>query len=307
LNVIDSHLHAFRNERIGVISQGGEKLAGFSGVLEEVRAILAGGRIGGVLALASVAVELSRRAEKMGWPEDLSPARRGELEEELESKLLQVLMRENEWICSATSDDDCIEPVIFATPTLEGEAVVADVLNKVERYRLKAIKIHPALDLVFPTHPGYRAIFELAQQKGLTIISHGGGSEGAPYASETDYCAPEGFTSVLRDFPELRLVVSHLGYPYLTPLIEMAASYPNLYTDLSFILGIEELEQTTLREAIRGFGVDRVLFGSDFPYFNPETSLDRLEALGLSADEVEKITSRNAVRLFGLACGDKRA
>jgi len=166
---------------------------------------------------------------------------------------------------------------------------------------VKAIKIHPALDLVFPTHPGYGPIFELAQQQGLTVISHGGGSEGAPYAAETDYCEPQGFTSVLRDFPGLQLVVSHLGYPYLGPLVEMAAEYPNLHTDLSFVLGIEELEQTTLREAIRGFGVDRVLFGTDFPYFDPETMLDRLQALALTADELEKITSRNALRVFGLS------
>ena len=41
--------------------------------------------------------------------------------------------------------------------------------------------------------------------------------------------------------------------------------------------------------------------GTDFPYFDPETCVDRLQALGLSVEEMEKISWKNPLRLFGLA------
>jgi predicted TIM-barrel fold metal-dependent hydrolase len=301
LKIIDSHLHVFREERVGVLAQGGEKSAGFSGTLEEVQSILDRERIGGVMAIAMVATELARRLEMMGWPPDLSSAERAERERELERKLLAAALRESQWICSATLEDQRVEPVVFAAPTLAGDAVAADIEDKIERYGVKAIKIHPALDFVLPTHPGYRLIFEIAQDRELVVISHGGDSEGGPYQADIDYCAPKNFAGVLDDFPKLRLVVAHVGYPYLQDFADTASTHPNLYTDLSFVLSREGVEMEPLLRAIRAVGFDRVLFGTDFPYFDPETCLDRLEALDLSADEMERITWRNPARLFGLS------
>jgi hypothetical protein len=301
LKIVDSHLHVFRDERIGVLAQGGEKSVGFAGTLEEVRAILDRGRIQGVMAIAMVATELARRLEMLGWPRDLSSVERAGREEELERKLLAAVLRESEWICSATRGDERVEPVVFAAPTLTGDAVAADIEDKVEHYGVKAIKIHPALDFVLPTYPGYRPIFEIAQDRELIVISHGGDSEGGPYESEIDHCAPKNFASVLREFPRLRLVLAHVGYPYLEDFVEMASAHSNLYTDLSFVLSREGVEMEALLRAIRSIGVDRVLFGTDFPYFDPETCVDRLEALGLSVEEMETISWKNPLRLFGLS------
>ena len=300
MKIIDSHLHLFRNEEIGVLAQGGEKSVGLSGTLEELQAILDRGRIHSALAIATVATELGRRLEMMGWPRDLSSAARAERERELEQKLLSNALAESEWICSATREDERLEPVMFAAPTLAGDAVAVDIEDKVERFGVKAIKIHPALDFVLPTHPGYGPIFEIAQDRGLIVISHGGDSEGGPYETEIDYCAPRNFAKVLDDFPRLRLVVAHVGYPYLDDFVEVASTHSNLYTDLSFVLSREGVEMEPLLHALRGVGFDRVLFGTDFPYFDPEACVDRLETLGLSADEMERITWKNPVRLFGL-------
>jgi len=300
LKIIDSHLHVFRDERIGILAQGGEKSVGFGGTLEEVRSILDGGRIGGVMAISTVATELGRRLERMSWPPDLSSGQRAEREEELERQLLAGALRESEWVCSATSTDERVEPVVFAAPTLASDAVAADIEDKVDRYGVKAIKIHPALDFVLPTHPGYRPIFEIAQDRGLIVISHGGDSEGGPYQTDVDYCAPKNFASVLEEFPKLELVVAHVGYPYLQDFVEVASAHPNLHTDLSFVLSREGVEMEPLLRAIRAVGIDRVMFGTDFPYFDPQTCVDRLEALGLSDDEMERITRENPVRLFGL-------
>jgi len=63
----------------------------------------------------------------------------------------------------------------------------------------------------------------------------------------------------------------------------------------SFALGAEGW-----RDIIRYFGVDRVMFGSDFPMWDPGKEAALLRSAGLNEDEMEKIFSKNAQKYLGL-------
>ena len=54
------------------------------------------------------------------------------------------------------------------------------------------------------------------------------------------------------------------------------------------------------REAIRFFGADRVLFGTDFPMWDPGKELIHIRNLGLTEDELEKVLHKNAEEVLGL-------
>lgn len=294
--IIDSHFHIYKNEQAGILAQGGQSHMGFSGILEEAKTILDGGRIDKMIALAVIPIEPMRQAAIGKWPADISPSERDELGRELEIKLMDRLSRYNDWLCSAAREDSRIEPAIAADPTIGESEMAAEILDKLERYQIRAVKIHPEVNGVFPTHQGYQPVFELAQQKDLVVISHGGLS-----ASEKNYCAPENFIEVLENFPKLKLVVAHLAFPQVQVLIEMASRYPNLYTDMSFILSNSLLTEEELCKAIRDYGTERMLFGSDAPWADPEKDADQLTKLKLSDSELEMVTWKNATSLFGLA------
>lgn len=294
--IIDSHFHIYKNEQAGILAQGGQSHMGFSGILEEAKTILDGGRIDKMIALAVIPIEPMRQAAIGKWPADISPSERDELGRELEIKLMDRLSRYNDWLCSAAREDSRIEPAIAADPTIGESEMAAEILDKLERYQIRAVKIHPEVNGVFPTHQGYQPVFELAQQKDLVVISHGGLS-----ASEKNYCAPENFIEVLGNFPKLKLVVAHLAFPQVQVLIEMASRYPNLYTDMSFILSNSLLTEEELCKAIRDYGTERMLFGSDAPWADPEKDADQLTKLKLSDSELEMVTWKNATSLFGLA------
>jgi predicted TIM-barrel fold metal-dependent hydrolase len=293
--IIDSHFHIYKNEQAGLLAQGGQSHMGFSGTLEEARKILDGGQIDKIIALAVIPIEPMRQAAIKKWPHDISPSDRDKLSRELEITLRDRLSRYNDWICSAARDDKRIEPAIAADPTIDKNEMAAEILDKLERYQIRAIKIHPEVNSVFPTHQGYQPVFELAQQKGLAVISHGGLS-----ASEKNYCAPENFHKVLENFPKLKLVIAHLAFPQVKTLIEMASRYQNLYTDISFIMSNSLLNEEELCQAIRDFGTERVLFGSDMPWADPEKDSDRLGKLKLNDNELEMLTWKNATSLFEL-------
>lgn len=284
---VDAHLHLFRDEREGLLAQGGERRAGFAGVPDELAVILDRGRIARALVVTAAPVELWRRALRDRYGD--------ELEEQVAVRLSHL----NEWVCETARADGRLLPAIGAEATIDATRLRAEIHDKVSRHGVRVIKIHPALNFTFPTHPGYEPVFAAAREAGLVVVSHGGASSG-PYESEVDYCAPAEFAPVLAAFPEVRVVVAHLAHPYVDDLVELAADHPNLYTDLSLVVGAGHLAGEGLRSAVRAFGFERVLFGSDFPYFDPEESLDRLAAAGLTDAELEAITAANAAIVLGL-------
>jgi len=285
----DAHTHVFASEDEGLLAQGGARRAGFAGVLDELRGVLDGGRIGGALLASALPVELWRRLLGPRWPA-----------EEVEERLQHRAFRQNLVLCDGATTDPRLHVAAGASATLPADATIAHLRELVGRFGVRALKIHPALDFVSPAHPGYRPIYELALALDLVVLSHGGSSEGSPYEDAVQYCAPEQFEPVLRDFPGLRLVVAHLAHPFEDGLLELGRSFPNLRTDLSFVLGAGLLEPGGLARTVEAFGVERVLFGSDFPYFDPTASLDALGSCGLDDDAVEAIAWGNAAELLSL-------
>ncbi len=68
------------------------------------------------------------------------------------------------------------------------------------------------------------------------------------------------------------------------------------------VAGSEQLRVPLGEEVrlIRTLGVERVLFGSDFPWYDPERDIAFLSELPLSEGERCAILGENAARLFGL-------
>lgn len=294
---VDAHVHLYRTEQQGVQSMGGSRLAGLAGVVEELNQILDRGRISRAAITTALPVELWRRALHSRLPNVASERERVRLEEEVEETLIGRVARLNQWVCELASADTRVEAVPGADATLAATAT-NDLKDMIDRHRVKAIKIHPALNYVMPGDPRFKPIFEISQDAGIVVITHGGGSSQL-YPSEIDYCAPGNFRPVLESFPQLRLVVAHFGHPYVDDMISMAEKFPNLWTDLSFVLGASLVDGDKLGDAIRSFGVERVLFGSDFPFFDPEGSLDALSNAGLSEGEFEMVTRGNFENLMG--------
>ena len=300
MGAVDAHVHVFPSAREGLAAQGGAALVGYDGLGQELADVLARGRVSRALAVLALPVELSRQARRSRLSAAAPGEERRRLEAELEEKVIEKALAQNAWICEVAAAPGTIEPVPGADPTIPTERMLADLDDKERRFHIRAIKIHPALNFVLPDHPGYKPIYEFAQQRNLVVVSHGGASLAPSYRSETSYCAPGNFAPVLEAFGRLRLVVAHLAYPYTSELAELSQAYPNLYTDLSFVVGTGALGGTELRDVVRGFGVERVLFGSDFPFSDPERSLDYLSEAGLSSSELEMITRGNAEELFHL-------
>lgn len=56
----------------------------------------------------------------------------------------------------------------------------------------------------------------------------------------------------------------------------------------------------TARRMIEAYGADRVLFGTDYPMWDPAEELERLRKIGLCEEDLQKILYQNAAKLLGL-------
>ena len=87
-------------------------------------------------------------------------------------------------------------------------------------------------------------------------------------------------------------------------MIDLCSRYPNLYTDISGQLtNLDEpggRQSGELVEFIRKIGVERVMWGTNFPMNDPVLYSQRTEKLPLALEEKELLGSRNAKRIIGI-------
>lgn len=158
---------------------------------------------------------------------------------------------------------------------------------------LHGVKLHP--DIQGFKLDDYRClkIYELCEGR-LPILFHTGDKR-------YDMSNPNRMIPVLDIYKNLIAVGAHFGgYSVWGDAERLLPPYPNFFVDCSssfFSMSDEEI----LR-AISAFGTERVLFGTDYPMWNPGKEVERLLSLGLSDEDYEKIFHTNAERIFGIRC-----
>ncbi|MDP4109220.1 MAG: amidohydrolase family protein, partial [Bacillota bacterium] len=111
-----------------------------------------------------------------------------------------------------------------------------------------------------------------------------------------DSSSPKRLRKVLDLFPGLTVIAAHLGgYRKWDDSIKYLLG-KNVYFDTSSSLFM--LDKLKATEIIRGHGVKKVLFGSDYPMWSHEEELRRFLNLGLTPEENELILWKNASSLL---------
>ncbi len=103
---------------------------------------------------------------------------------------------------------------------------------------------------------------------------------------------------VALDFPELKIVGGHVGYPWTVEMIALATKYPNVYIDTSAYKA--KRYPPELVAYMKRNGRRKVLFGSNFPMLTPQMALEGFDALGLDEEAQRMFLYDNAQRVFGI-------
>jgi len=103
---------------------------------------------------------------------------------------------------------------------------------------------------------------------------------------------------VALDFPELKIVGGHIGYPWTQEAIAVATKHENVFID-RWAYTVKRYP-SALVDFMRGHGKRKVLFGTNYPMITPEQALNGLQDLELSEEAEALFLGGNAASVFNL-------
>lgn len=153
---------------------------------------------------------------------------------------------------------------------------------------LRGVKIHPDFQRFNVDDPGAFRIFKAVEGR-LPVLVHTGDFR-------YGYSKAERVAAALDRFPRLTLICAHFGGWSEWDRAARILAGRRMYVDTSSSLYAVSPERAG--ELVSLFGADRVLFGSDYPMWDPGEELERIGRLGLTPDEYAKVTRLNAEKLL---------
>jgi hypothetical protein len=164
-------------------------------------------------------------------------------------------------------------------------------LDRLERAGIQGIKIHADFQGFRLDAPALKPILE-AMRGRFTAMFH----VGDKLPPEKNPSCPAKLMAIHRDFPGLAIIAAHLGgYLHWSEALEHLAG-SELYIDTSSSLPY--IPDGLLKAILDRHPPERVLFGSDYPLFDPGEEIESLRLrLGLSSAGVERLLT-NAGTLF---------
>ena len=168
---------------------------------------------------------------------------------------------------------------------------IHDTLETILGNDLRGIKMHPDFQQCEADSPFMHELCQQLQGQ-LPILMHAGDPR-------YDYSHPKRIRNLALAFPDTQIIAAHFGgWSQWPEAIESLSGLPNIFVDTSSSLPFMQTEE--ILRLIDAFGIDRILFGSDYPMWQPADEVRLIEALNLSAAEKHAIFWDNSARLLGL-------
>jgi len=158
-----------------------------------------------------------------------------------------------------------------------GREAIDEVVRFREKLALTGLKLHPMVECFRPDHPFFDKFFEQVSELGVPLLIHTGDG----------FSSPGLVLKVAKKHPNLTIILGHLKEGCLSALKESK----NIYVETSGTL-------PEFVEISMDIDEDRVLFGSDVPYYRYPVQIAIVEAANISNKAKRKVYYENFQRLF---------
>ena len=183
----------------------------------------------------------------------------------------------------------------------------------VKDYRLSGMKLVPCMQHFFLNDRRLFPVYEQAEAYGIPLLVHTGGD---PVPGTEIFGHPRDVDEIAEAFPNLTIILAHMGIPFFEETKEILKKHRNVYTDLAFTVSFEDVYafsgrhgidapfltrdfwRDTVSSLINDFGYERVLYGSDFPFIKPKVALEEFLELDLTDQGKEMIIFKNAKEIL---------
>lgn len=185
---------------------------------------------------------------------------------------------------------------------------IEQTLDDILRLKLRGVKLGPIYQNIHPTDPRMLEVYQFCQSNQLPILIH----QGTTFVrtGPLKYALPILLEDVAIEFPELRMIIAHLGHPWIAETLVLIRKHPHLYSDIS-ALHYRPWQFYNALIMAKEYGVlNKLLFGSDYPFTTPEAQMDGLRNINhfaegtnlprLTGDEIESLIFSPTLTCLGL-------
>jgi hypothetical protein len=185
---------------------------------------------------------------------------------------------------------------------------IDETLDEIVRLKLRGVKLGPIYQNIHPTDPRMLQVYKFCEANHLPILIH----QGTTFVrtGPLKYALPIQLEDVAMEFPELKMIIAHLGHPWIADTLVLIRKHPHLYSDIS-ALHYRPWQFYNALIMAKEYGVlDKLLFGSDYPFTTPEASIEGLRNINhfaegtnlprLTTEEIERIIYSPTLTYLGL-------
>lgn len=173
---------------------------------------------------------------------------------------------------------------------------------------MKGIKLLPMYAGFRPDDERLDPLWQYAQKHQLPVLLHTGTTFIAQAPLECTL--PRHIDVVATRFPDVKIIMAHLGHPYEGECIVTARKHPNVYTDIS-ALHYRPWQLYNSLMLVQEYGVwHKLLFGTDYPFTKVDSTINGLRQLNnmlegtalprLDSQKIEDMIHRDALSLLGI-------
>jgi predicted TIM-barrel fold metal-dependent hydrolase len=224
------------------------------------------------------------------------------------SSLLAIMDKdgvEKSVICSIATRPSQFESILAWSKLIRSDRIIpfpsfhpedSSVLQKIEQIKtegFKGIKMHPYYQSFFLDDEKMLPAYEKISEQNLILVMHTGFDIAFPRIRR---CDPLQILNVVNQFPDLKMVTTHLGaWEQWDEVEELLAGRP-IYMDVSYTL--DQINRETARRIILKHPREYILFGTDSPWSGPQETYKNLQALELGSKREELILRKNGLALL---------
>jgi predicted TIM-barrel fold metal-dependent hydrolase len=196
----------------------------------------------------------------------------------------------------------------FASCDPTQKEYIEELKFALEDLKLSGVKMGPGYAGFDPRDPRCDVVYKYCQENGFPILFH----TGTMYKQKSvlEFSRPWIYDEIGRKYPDLKIVLAHVGHPWCQECLAVIRKNPNMYTDIAALYYRPWQFYNLMMIAQEYKVIHKILFGTDYPitdsieHINGVKNVNRIIGNSglpkVSARAIEEILERDSFSLLGI-------
>jgi hypothetical protein len=196
-------------------------------------------------------------------------------------------------------------PIGSVSPLCDKKSALCQIEEWLDSDSIHGLKFYPGYEYYYPFDEIVRPYLNLLQKYNKLAIFHSGDTHKLEKKAKLKFAHPLHLDDVAVEFPELKIVIAHLGYPWVIDTAQVMSKNDNIYADCSGLLYDKprSIDYALLKRIFSDFleyggKIEKVFFGSDWSVADQKAYLSFISSLKISDHQKKGIFYRNLADLI---------